>query len=119
MDWSLGDVFLSMMFFFLWFLYIWMFIAVFSDIFRRRDLGGWAKAGWTLFVIVLPILGILIYMATRPKPTEAEIAEMQRSYGAPAPALSPADEITKLVALRDTGAISEEEFASMKSRALA
>ena len=43
MDWSLGDVFLSMMFFFLWFLYIWMFIAVFSDIFRRRDLSGWGR----------------------------------------------------------------------------
>ena len=118
MDWSLGDVFLSMMFFFLWFLYIWMFIAVFSDIFRRRDLGGWAKAGWTLFVIVLPILGILIYMATRPKPTEAEIAEMQRSYGAPVSTYSAADEISKLVALHEKGAISDEEYERLKSKAV-
>jgi hypothetical protein len=107
-----------MMMFFFWFLYIWMFIAVFSDIFRRRDLSGWAKAGWTLFVLVLPILGILIYMATRPKPTEEELAEMTR-YAAPTPRYSAADEISKLAELREKGAISDEEFAALKSKAVA
>jgi hypothetical protein len=75
-NWTFGDVLWSMLIFFFWCMFIWMFIAIFSDIFRRDDLSGWGKAGWILLIVVLPFLGILIYMIVRPKPTEAEIQQM-------------------------------------------
>jgi hypothetical protein len=60
------DIFWTMMIFFLWVIWIWLLIMVLSDNFRRRDHSGWAKAGWTLFVIFLPLLGVLVYMIARP-----------------------------------------------------
>ena len=65
-NWTFGDVLWSMVVFFFWFMFIWMFIAIFSDIFRR-DLSGWSKAGWIILIVVLPFLGILIYLIVRPK----------------------------------------------------
>lgn len=121
MEWNFGDVFLTMLVFFLWVVFIWMFIAVFADIFRRHDLSGWGKAGWTLLVFVLPVIGILAYMIARPKPTEEELYGLGE-YGRPhgyGRAHSSADEIAKLAELRAQGAISDEEFARMKSRAVA
>src|SRR3954471_22313022 len=100
MEWNFGDVLLSMLVFFGWVLFIWMFIAVFGDIFRRTDLSGWGKAGWTFVVFVLPLFGILMYMISRPKPTEEEIAAMSVNYGGPVPQRSPADEIAKLADLK-------------------
>jgi len=121
MDWNFGDVLLAMLAFFFWFLFIWMFIAVFSDLFRRDDLSGWAKAGWIVLVVVLPFLGILIYMIVRPKMTEqdkrmlTELQEQQRRMAG----FSAADEIAKLATLRDAGKISVEEFDRLKQRAMA
>jgi hypothetical protein len=60
------DIFWTMAIFFLWVIWIWLLIMVLSDNFRRRDHSGWAKAGWTLFVIFLPLLGVLVYMIARP-----------------------------------------------------
>ena len=71
-DWSFGDVLLSMLVFFFWIMAIWVFIAIFADIFRRNDLSGWAKAGWILLLFVLPFLGALIYVIARPKMTEQD-----------------------------------------------
>jgi hypothetical protein len=65
-DFDLGDLLLAMVAFFFLFLAIWMFIAVFADIFGRQDLSGWGKAGWVLLIFILPLFGILIYMIARP-----------------------------------------------------
>lgn len=120
-DWNLGTVLWAMLVFFFWFILIWMFIGVFADIFRRNDIGGGAKAGWVILIVFVPFLGILIYLIARPKMTEQDrermegYAEAQRR----ASGYSPAEEIAKAQALKDSGAISEEEFAEMKRRALA
>ena len=121
MDWDFGDIFLTMLLFYFWFMVIWMFISVFADIFRRHDLSGVAKAGWILLIVVLPFLGILIYMISRPPPGPEEVAMMQaqrRGVGASA-GHSVADEVTKLADLRASGAISEEEFGRLKAQAMA
>jgi hypothetical protein len=92
-------------------------IYLFVDLFGRDDLSGWAKAGWTTLLIFFPLLGALAYMVARPQALSPE-----RTYAAPAqPANghSTADEIASLVRLRDTGAITEQEFERLKSRTIA
>jgi hypothetical protein len=69
-DFDLGDLLIAMVAFSFMFMYIWMFIGVFADIFRRHDLSGGAKAGWVLLIFVLPLLGVLIYLIARPSVTE-------------------------------------------------
>jgi uncharacterized membrane protein len=69
-EWSFGDVIWAMIAFYFWFLFIWAFIKIFADIFRREDVSGWAKAGWVLLIVVLPLLGILIYLIARPRMTD-------------------------------------------------
>src|ERR687892_568669 len=64
-EFGTGQVFLSMLWFFLFFIWIWLLIVVFADIFRSRDLGGWAKAVWVIFVILLPYLGVFVYLIAR------------------------------------------------------
>jgi predicted membrane channel-forming protein YqfA (hemolysin III family) len=119
MEWSFGDVLLSMLAFFFWLMFIWMFIAVFGDIFRRDDLSGWAKAGWVFLIFILPLLGILIYMIARPKMTEqdrqmvAAVQERERRLAG----YSAADEVAKLAQLRDQGEISADEYNRLKARA--
>lgn len=121
MEWTFGTVIWSMVVFFFWFLFIWMFISIFADIFRREDLSGWAKAGWIFLIVILPFLGILIYVISRPKMTEqdrrmmAEAQEVQRRVAG----YSAADEIAKLGTLRDEGKITAEEYERLKERALA
>jgi hypothetical protein len=110
-----------MVIFFFWILYIWMFIAIFTDIFRRDDLSGWGKAGWITLIIVIPLIGILIYIIARPKMTEqdkrmiSEAREQQRRLAG----FSAADEISKLAALHQEGKISDAEFEQLKQRAMA
>ena len=119
------DLFFAMLWFFLFFIWIWLPISVFGDIFRS-DKSGWAKAGWTFFVIVLPLLGVLIYMITngtamteRSMKQVADAEQAQRAYiQSVAGGQSAADEISKLAALRDSGAITEEEFAAQKAKLL-
>jgi uncharacterized membrane protein len=65
--WSFGTFMWGMLAFFFWFMFIWMFIATFADIFRRRDLSGWGKAAWIAVIVILPFLGILIYVIARPR----------------------------------------------------
>ena len=118
---SFWDFFWAMIVFYFLFMIIWIFIRIFADIFGREDLGGGAKAGWIILIIVLPFLGCLIYMIARPKMTEQdqrqimEAEEMQRRISG----FSAADEIEKLGKLRDEGKITPEEYESMKARALA
>ena len=119
-DWSFGEVLGSMAIFFFWVTFIWMFIAVFGDIFRRDDVSGFGKAGWILLICVLPFLGILIYMIARPKMTEQdkrmidEAREQQRRLSG----YSAADEIVKLAQLRDEGKITAAEYEQLKSQAV-
>jgi Phospholipase_D-nuclease N-terminal len=71
-DYDFGDFLWTTIVFFFWFMLIWMFIMVFADIFRRRDLSGGAKAGWILLIFILPLFGILIYVIARPSVTDQD-----------------------------------------------
>lgn len=118
---SFGDFVWGMVIFFFWVMYLWMFIAIFGDIFRRGDLSGWFKAGWIFLIFFLPLIGILLYLVTRPKLTEEEQAMMVAAEE-PRPGkmrYSTADEIEKAKKLLASGAITAEEFAGVKKKALA
>jgi Short C-terminal domain/Phospholipase_D-nuclease N-terminal len=126
-DYPLLGVFWTMLEFFLFFVWIWLLIIVFSDIFRSRDLGGLAKALWVIFVIVIPLLGVLIYLIARGggmQERNAERARQQdqamRDYVQEAAATAPssADELAKLADLKSSGVITEQEFESAKAKAL-
>ncbi len=106
--------------FFFWFMAIWIFITIFADIFHRRDLSGWAKAGWIFLLFVVPFLGALIYMIARPKMTEEDKEDMERMQEEQRriSGYSPADEIDKLVKLRDEGKITPDEYEEMKRKAM-
>src|SRR3954462_14656067 len=118
-----------MMYFFLFFIWIWLLIVVFGDIFRSHDLGGVAKALWCIFIIVVPYLGVFVYLIARGhKMAEhaAEAAQAQdaamRQYVqsvAPASTSSTADELSKLADLKSKGVITDVEYANLKAKALA
>ena len=120
-DWSFGDVFLSFLVFYFWFMFIWIFISLFGDIIRRDDLSGGMKAVWIFVLIILPFLGALIYIATRPKLTAQDVQLITQAEAASkaAASVSPADQIAKLSELRAAGTITEEEFQALKAKALA
>lgn len=127
-EWQVGEVFWAMVWFTLFFLWIWLVIAVFVDIFRSDDLSGWAKALWCLFIIVTPYLGVFVYLIARGGEmrdrAEADAraqATARRTYiqEAAGTASSPAAEVERLANLRSQGAISEEEFQALKAKALA
>ena len=119
-EWSFGNVLWTMLVFFFWFMAIWIFIMVFSDIFRRRDLSGWAKGGWILLIFIVPFLGAIIYLIARPKMTEQDKEDLARMQEAErrVSGYSPADEVAKLSKLRDEGKITAEEYEEMKKRAM-
>ena len=119
-EWNFGDVLWGMLVFFFWFMAIWIFIAVFADIFRRNDISGWAKAGWILLIFLVPFLGALIYIVARPKMTAQDKELLERSQEAQRriEGYSPADEIAKLAKLRDEGKITAEEYEDMKKKAM-
>ncbi len=95
--WGTGSVIWTITVFFFWMIYIWIFITVFADIFRRNDIGGWAKAGWTVFLIFIPLLGLLVYMIARPKMTEQDKQLMEEAEARQkrAAGFSAAEEIAK------------------------
>lgn len=103
--------------FWVFLLAIWFYllIVVFMDLFSRHDLSGWAKAAWTIGIIIFPLIGILIYLITRPKPTQEEVAEAQAAE-ARAAGITAADQLTQLSALHDQGKLSDEEFAAEKKK---
>jgi hypothetical protein len=128
-DYPFIDVFWSMLIFFFWVIWIWILITVFIDLFRRHDISGWAKAAWMVFVIVLPYLGVFIYIITQGRGmTERRTAEVQAANAAmedrirevaAAPPSSPAEQIERAKSLLDSGAIDQAEFDRMKAKALA
>lgn len=119
------DAFLTMMWFFLWVLWFFLLFRVIMDIFRSRDLGGWGKAGWTIFVMLLPFLGVLVYLIARGgKMHEREVAQAKaqdealRAYVREAAQHngSTADELAKLADLHDHGVISDADFERGKAK---
>jgi hypothetical protein len=120
-DFDLGDLLWSMVVFFFWFMAIWIFIGVFADIFHRRDMSGVAKAAWIVLIFVIPFIGALIYMVSRPAMTAQDREDMERMNAAQQrmSGYSAADEIQKLAGLRDTGKITAEEYEELKRKALA
>jgi Short C-terminal domain/Phospholipase_D-nuclease N-terminal len=116
----------TMFIFFMWIIWIWLLIVVFSDLFRRHDVGGWAKAGWSVFIIVLPYLGVFVYLIAEGKGMgERRMAEMQAAQAdmdtyvkSVAAQSDPAEQIAKAKQLLDSGAISQAEFDQLKSKAL-
>jgi hypothetical protein len=107
-----------MLIFYLFFMVLMMFIQAFADIFHRENLTGWGKAGWIIVICVLPFLGLLIYMITRPKNTERDMAQMQATQSRMVGG-SAVDDIAKAQGLLDKGAITQAEFDSIKTKALA
>jgi hypothetical protein len=122
----LMDLFWSMLWFFMFFLWIWLLISLFADIFRSDDLSGWGKAGWVIFMVLLPWLGALIYLIARGKGMqERAVADMAAREQATrqyiqevATPTSTADELSKLAALRDQGVLTSSEFESQKAALL-
>ena len=126
-SYPLLNVFWSIFIFFLWVLWIWLLVWIFIDIFRSRDLSGWAKALWFLFVLFIPLIGVLVYVIARgDKMQERTAREAQqqdqewRAYAREvAGSQSSADQLAKLADLRDRGVISAEEFEREKAKILA
>ena len=112
---------------FLWVLWIWVLIYVFIDIFRSHDLSGWARALWFIFVLFIPLIGVLVYLIARgDKMHERAVQQVQqqdreaRQYIQEAAGSgTPADQLTKLAELRDRGVITAEEFERQKAKVLA
>jgi hypothetical protein len=125
-SYPLLNVFWTMFEFFVWIIWIWLLVMVFFDIFRSHDLSGLAKALWVLFVVVIPLIGVLVYlivrgtgMHERAEQRAARQDQAFRSYVQQSAAPSSADQLAKLADLRDRGVITPEEFASEKAKVLA
>ena len=127
-SYPLLNVFWTMVEFFLWILWIWILIWIFIDIFRSHDLSGWAKALWVLFVLFIPLIGVLVYLIARgdkmhehavrdAQQQDKEFRQYVQQAAASAPA-STADQLSKLADLRDRGVISAEEFDREKAKVL-
>ena len=128
-DYPFLNIFWSMILFFTWIIWIWMMVVILSDVFRRRDMSGWGKAAWTVFLIVFPFLGALIYLISnhdgmadrnlkQAQSSRAEFDDYVKTVAAGTGGGS-AGEIEKAKALLDSGAINQAEFEALKAKALA
>jgi hypothetical protein len=123
------DFFWTMLEFFLFIIWIWLLIMVFSDIFRSHDLGGWAKALWSIFIIVIPFLGVFVYLIARGGKMHERAAEQaaaqQKAFdqyvkeAAGTPGESSADQLHKLADLKSQGVLTDAEFEAQKAKILA
>ncbi|WP_282694551.1 SHOCT domain-containing protein [Streptomyces sp. CC208A] len=133
-DYPLLNVFWTMLWFFLWIMWLFLLFKVITDIFRDHELSGWGKAGWLILCILVPYLGVLIYVIARGKGMsqrdikQAKEAEdrfqdyIRQTAGTPAAGSgtpSATDELARLADLKERGAISDEEFQRAKSKILA
>jgi hypothetical protein len=125
-DYPFLDVLWTMLVFFLWITWFWLLITVFADIFRRDDLSGLGKTGWLIFTIVLPFLGVFVYLITQSdkmaernrQKMQAQQAQFDDYVRSAAGSGGAAAEIEKAKALLDSGAISQAEFDAIKQKAL-
>ncbi len=126
-DYPLLEVFWTMLIFFAFVVWLWVLFTVFADIFRRRDIGGWGKALWIVFVVILPWFGVLVYLIVEHKGISERAVKKQQDVQAEfdqyvksvAGNADPTDQIAKGRELLDSGAISQAEFEEMKRKALA
>ena len=125
-EWGTGQVFWSMLWFFLFVIWLWLLIVVFGDIFRSPDLGGLAKAIWVIFVILVPYLGVFVYLIARghkmsEHAAQAAAAQDQamRQYVQQVAAPSTADELAKLADLKARGVIDDADYTRLKAKAIA
>jgi hypothetical protein len=126
-DYPFLDIFWTMLIFFMWVIWIWILVTVLMDLFRRHDIGGWGKAAWCLFVVVLPYLGVFIYLITQGREmAERRASEVQASQAqfdsyvrSVATNGGATDQIAKAKELLDSGAIDQAEFEALKRKALA
>ena len=127
-DYPFLNILWTMIIFFAWVIWIWMMISILSDVFRRHDLSGWGKAAWSIFLIVLPFLGALIYLATQSDGMAKRTLEDKRGQQAQMDEYiqsvagsggGAAGEIDKAKQLLDSGAIDQAEFEALKAKALA
>jgi hypothetical protein len=124
---TFGDVLWSMFVFFMWVLWFWLLFTVFADLFRRHDISGWGKAGWSIFVILLPFLGVFIYLIVEGRAmgernlrqAQASQAQMDAYVRSVASSPSATDQIAQAKQLLDSGTISQAEFDQIKAKALA
>jgi len=125
-DYPFWGVLGSMLFFFLWVIWFWLLIKVFADVFRRDDIGGGSKALWIIFVIILPYLGVFIYLITQShhiadrdmrqaQNQQQQFDEYVRSVSSSG---SAADEIARAKGLLDAGTITQSEYDVLKAKAL-
>ena len=127
-DYPFLDIFWTMLIFFFWVIWIWILVTVLIDVFRRHDIGGWSKALWCVFMILLPYLGVFVYLISQGKGMAErradEIRASQASFDSyvrdvATSESSPTDQIHKAKELLDSGAIDQAEFESLKRKALA
>ena len=128
-SYPLLDVFFTTLWIVGFVLWIWLVIAIFTDLFRDHAMSGWAKAAWILFVLILPVIGVLTYLIARggamreravedAKAQEQATREYIRSVAGSEGSATTADELSKLASLRDQGVISQQEFEEQKNRLL-
>jgi hypothetical protein len=127
-DFGSGQVFVDLLMFFVFVIWIWLLIVVFSDLFRSHDLSGWAKAAWVIGIVILPYLGVLVYLIARGHKMAEHAQQAAAAQDAAAKAYiqqaagtapSAADEIQRLADLKAQGVISDQEFEIGKAKALA
>jgi hypothetical protein len=128
-DYPLLDFFLTMLYFFLFIIWIWLLIMVFMDIFRSHDMGGFPKALWVIFIIVLPFLGVLVYLIARGgKMHERQAAEASRQQKAfdqyvrqtaSGDGADTASQLSQLADLKTKGVLTDAEFDAQKAKILA
>ena len=123
-DYPFLDVFWTMILFFAWLAWLWIVVTVITDLLRRNDIGGWGKAGWIAFVIVLPFLGVLVYLiAQHDGMRERSVRQVEEQRAAfdtyvREAAGGSAAEIAKANELLDSGSITREEYDKIKAKAL-
>ena len=121
------DVMWTMLVFFAWVIWFWLLITIFADLFRRHDIGGGKKALWVIFVIIVPFVGVLIYLIAESKGMADRQAQLQQQAQAQtdeyvktvAASADPAGQIAQAKQLLDSGAINQQEFDALKQKALA
>ncbi|HEY4465396.1 MAG TPA: SHOCT domain-containing protein [Streptosporangiaceae bacterium] len=128
-NYPLLDLFLTMLWFFLWILWIIVLFSIITDIFRSRDMGGWAKAAWFVFVVLVPFFGVLVYLIARGSSMHNRQArdvqaqdDAMRAYirdAAAGDGNGSSDELTTLAGLHDRGVLNDEEFGKAKAKILA
>jgi Phospholipase_D-nuclease N-terminal/Short C-terminal domain len=126
-DYPFLDVLWTLLIFFAWVIWFWLLITIFADLFRRQDIGGGKKALWVIFVIIIPFVGVLIYLIAESKGMADRQAQLQQQARTQtdeyiktvAESADPAGQIAQAKQLLDSGAINQQEFDALKQKALA